>query len=185
MSTSPRHEELFAGLIAYMDISEHTVKGFDPAVTLSLCNDELGLLTNWMFRADMISVMLMEKRCFDVIYQRNDDAISMLSFEGRRESEASLLIKDSYDEYPYDGDIPKSLLSLISALAVTDSLKIDRDRRQVEILPFTGFFKLPEHGQPMAFPSLLAIEGYMLNQMGQIVKHNMGMTLQPGMGLSR
>lgn len=180
-----KHEDIFEGLISYMNIDGYGVKGFDKAVTLSHCNDELGLLPNWMFRADMISVMLTKNRCYDVIYERNDDAISLLTHINPQSSLASLEVQESYNQYPCSVDMPKSLRALISSLAITDSMKIDREARQIEILPLIGFFKLPENGKALVFPSILAIEGHLFNQLGQTIKNVMTKVNEPNLGLVR
>jgi hypothetical protein len=185
MPSVTKHEHLFAGLISYMNISEFSLRGFDKAVTLSLCNDELGLLPNWMFRADMISVMLTQKRAFDVIYERNDNAVSLLTFESPQNSMASLDVRDSYSDVPHYSDMPSSLLNLIAAQAISDSLRIDQQNRQVEILPLVGFFKLPENGQGLRFPSLLAIEGHLLSKLGQKVRLTMNRIYENNLSMVR
>jgi hypothetical protein len=185
MPAATNHENIFAALISYMNISEFSVKGFDKAVTLALCNDELGLLPNWMFRADMISVMLTQTRAFDVVYERNDEAISLLTFDSLHTSTASLDVKETYLEYPCTTEIPSSLLNLMASYAITESLRIDKDNRQVEILPLVGFFKLPENGNTVAFPSLLAIEGHLLNKLGQNVQYVMNRMYEPSPNLVR
>ncbi|MFK4132082.1 hypothetical protein ACI2KR_07265 [Pseudomonas luteola] len=185
MSGQETYENLFSHLISFLDLNEYRVKGFSEGVTLSLCNDSLGLLPNWMFRADMISVMLQGKRCFDVIYERNSNAISSLAFTEFSLSTAPLHTKETYLEYPFAEDMPASLRSLIASLAVTESLGIDKNLRQVDIKPLSGFFAMPSEGQSLNFPSLLAIEGKLFHEMVQKVMHVIKLEHEPEHRLER
>ena len=178
-------KELYSGLIQFLCINSYRVDTFKSTVTVEKCNDEIGLLPNWMFRADMMSVILTGKRCFDVVYQRNDDAISSLVCTPMSEAVIGLEEKDSYTQHPYFSDIPNSTLALLAAGSITDSLSIDHDARSVSIKPILGFFRMPEPGENLIFPSKEFIEGHKFHEMISSVSHLLKRDRQPAPSLGR
>lgn len=170
MDTVKSHKEIHGEMISHLGIDQYKISTFAPNITLSKCNDENGLLPNWMFRADMISSMLIGRRCFDVAYIRNDEAISYLSYVDMEEAVLSLPEKDSYLNFPFFPDIPKSFKSLITALAITESLEIDHNKKEVAIKPIIGFFQMPKHGQTLVYPTIQALEAHRFHDLLQSVK---------------
>lgn len=177
MSDKADYKKMHANILNHLKIDQYRVSSFSQNVALSKCNDELGLLPNWMFRADMISSMLLNERISDVAYIRNDEAISYLSFVDINEAVLSLAEKESYLNFSCSGKITTSLKMLISGLAITESLEINHEKREVSIKPIVGFFNMPANGQTLVFPSIQAIEAHRLHDMLQEIKPLMKLDL--------
>lgn len=178
-------KELYSGLISYLGIDSYQLKGFQSNVTVAVSNDPVGLLPNWMFRADMMSVILTGKRCFDVVYQRNDDAISSLVFSSMQDAVISLEERESYLAHEFYKDLPNSTLALLAAGSITESLDIDHEQKKVAIKPLIGFFSIPEPGKNHIFPSREMIEGHRFHEMLSSVAHVMRRDLHPSPTMGR
>lgn len=178
-------KELYTGVISYLGIDSYQLKGFQSNVTVAVCNDPVGLLPNWMFRADMMSVILTGKRCFDVVYHRNDDAISSIVCTPMNEAIISLEERDSYAAHSFNRDLPNSTLALLAAGSITESLEIDHQQKNVAMKPLLGFFSIPEPGKNFIFPSKELIEGHRFHEMLASVAHVMRRDHHPAPSMGR
>ena len=59
---------------------------------------------------------------------------------------------------------------LIASLAVTESLEIDHQKKEVMIKPINGFFNMPGNGQTLSFPNIQVIEAHRFHDMLQAVR---------------
>lgn len=181
MEITKSPKEIHQDMISHLGIDQYRISTFPQNVTLQKCNDGNGLLPNWMFRVDMITSILFGKRCFDVAYIRNDEAISYLSYVDMPEAILSLPEKESYLNFPVMTDCPESLRLLVVALAITESLDIDHVKKEVTIKPVVGFFQMPNNGQTLVFPSIQALEAHRFHDFIQSVKPLMRPEKVPGL----
>lgn len=170
MSLTSNPKKMLADVLDNLGVSKYRVSTFPQNVLLEKCNDERGLLPNWMFRTDMISAMLLGTRVFNAVYLRNDDAISYLSYVDFEEAVLGMAEKESYLNFPFKEDLPNSMGILMTSLAVTESLDIDHEKKEVMIKSVVGFFNMPGNGQTLGFPNIQVIEAHRFHDMLQAVR---------------
>lgn len=123
MNTIISAKILFDEVLNELGISELAADGCDGE-PLQAMNHEHGWLSSWMLKADEIAATVINKRLFDVHYQKNEDS---LSGHIPIDPEGSSL--STYDEFEVASpeEIPYSVSYLICKQAVVSTLDLGKE----------------------------------------------------------
>lgn len=132
--------ELFSSLLKNQGIGDLALKENNKIKVKQLCHP-LGWLPDWMIRSDEISMLLFNKRLWNVVYVAQEKTPRGLTVIDMNEYTGSSLPHnyEAYDHLHSDDD-SVSLKALIAKEAISQSLDIQDN--QVAIKPLLGFYGL-------------------------------------------